>query len=79
MRKPHRDRITQAALLLQQRNFPDVAKYLLAQDIKTKPKSTQARARRVDVATRYGDKARGGSKGFVSAALIDAALKEEGR
>ena len=76
MKKPSRDRITDAALILQQRNYSDVAKWLLAQDIKIKPKTTQARVKRVDVADRNGDRARGGSRAYIPQALIEAALRE---
>jgi len=59
MKKPTRDRITNAALLLQQRNFPDVARWMLAQDKQSAHTKRKTGARRVDVA-KDGRRVRGG-------------------
>lgn len=73
-------RTTRAAQLLKHIDaayFLPVVRLLMANEQKSRRKPRVPRAKRVDVADRYGKKARGGSKGFVDQALLDAALKEE--
>ena len=61
--KPSRDRISMAAILLRNKGYDDVAKWLMARDAKTAKKPRKQTAKRVDVADRYGNKARRGSGG----------------
>lgn len=75
-RTPTRERITDAALVLQQRGFSDVVKWMLARDKKQSHKPRSRRRTRVHVADRYGNKARGG-EGYVNKELLDEALKSE--
>lgn len=63
--KPTLTRLSLAAILLRNNGYDDVAKFLMAKEQRERKGKRQPKEKMMDVATRYGTKAKRGSRGRI--------------